>query len=284
MMGVWTKNPWLTNSYFRGAQSYSFLSLVQAAELSWNVDEDITRETWRLRREIIEAVEQTALRQLAMRPEPAASGEQRSIAISALYNLSTAAGVPPTRERWFGLTPQEDLRGLPASVSLAGVTFNVLPAKGQLNAIAFSEKPVTIPVNERVASLYFLQGCHLDEKDREAFLKRFQKKEAMTGVLLGAYRIRYGDGSETTMDIRYAWNVMPWRAPEGAVGAPPIPYCYASPAVFTFATQGMKSDPQLYVAQWANEHPEKPVASIVLSSAGTEATPFLLAVTAKLAR
>jgi hypothetical protein len=236
----------------------------------------------RLRRDLIEDVADTALRQLALRPEPAASGRQFAVPLSAICNFSRASGVPPSRENWFELGSQDDLHSLPQTINLAGVTFNLLPANGPPNAIAPMPKPVTIYIRDRVASLYFLHGCHLAEKDREAFLKRFQKKDAILGIKVGEYRIHYEDGAEATMDMRYGWNVMPWRMSENV-----LPYCYASPAVLTFATDGMKRrdprgvDVQLYVAQWANERPEKAVLYVEFSSAGTEAVPFLLALTAK---
>jgi hypothetical protein len=285
MMGIWMKNAWLTDTNFRGAQGFSFLSLANASEFSWNMCEDVVDPMKRIRRDVLEDVADAALRQLALRPEPAASGRQFSVPISAICNFSRTAGTPPSRANWFDMGREDDLRDLPQVVTLAGVTFNILPATAPQNAIAPWPAPVIIPIHDRVAGLYFLQGCHLDEKDREPFLKRFQKKDSMMGIKVGGYRIRYEDRTEAEVDMRYAWNVMPWRMRENV-----LPYCYASPAVLTFATEGMKRrdprgvDVQLHVAQWANDHPEKTVLSVEFSSADTEAVPFLLAVTAKAAK
>ncbi len=284
MMGIWVKNPWLTDSYFRGAQGYSFLSLVNASEYSWNVSDDVSDSMKKIQHELIRGFADSALRQLALRPE-APSDRQRPVVITPVCNITRSGGAPPARERWLGHEPQQDLHALPEKLSAGGMSFELLPATGPPNAVAAFEHPVVIPVNARVASLYFLQGCDLPETDREAFLKRFHKKEAMAGVLIGAFRIQFQDGTTDTMDIRYGWNVLPWRMRENI-----LPYCYGSAGVFTFATDAMKHrdprgvDVQLYATQWANPRPDIAIAAVEFSSAGTEATPFILAVSAKPAK
>jgi hypothetical protein len=53
-----------------------------------------------------------------------------------------------------------------------------------------------------------------------------------------------------------------------------LPYCYAAPAVWLPA--------RLYVAQWANPHPKKPLAALEFSSADTEAAVQLFSISVKL--
>ena len=71
--------------------------------------------------------------------------------------------------------------------------------------------PVSIPVGRRVASLYFLHGCRLEEKNREGLFKRFRQKDSIGGIRLGTYRIRFADQTEDSLELRYGWNVLACR-------------------------------------------------------------------------
>jgi hypothetical protein len=249
MAGLWSKTPWLSGGSSREAQEFSYLALISAAEYAWNVWEDVSQEVRQAGRDLIRARAAAIHEDLALQAEPAAGGRQQPLALAALCNAAVEA-------------PDA------TAVRLAGVDFRLAAAGGK-NAIDPGTGPVLIPVGRRVASLYFLHGCRLDAKDRPAFSRRFRQKDAMRGVRLGTFRIRFADHTEDSVELRYGWNVLP-RPADGN----DLPYCYAAPAVWLPA--------RLYVAQWANPHPEEPVAAVEFSSANTEAAVQLFSVSVKL--
>jgi hypothetical protein len=249
MAGLWSKTPWLSGGGGRETQQFSYLALISAAEYSWNVLEDVNQEVRQAGRDLIRTRAAAIHEDLALQAEPAAGGRQQPLALASLCNVAVEA-------------PGE------TAVRLAGVDFRLAAAGGK-NAIDPCTGPVLIPVGRRVASLYFLHGCRLDAKDRPAFSQRFRQKDAVRGVRLGTFRIRFADQTEDSFELRYGWNVLPRQA-----DGDDLPYCYAAPAVWLPA--------RLYVAQWANPHPKKPLAALEFSSADTEAAVQLFSISVKL--
>ena len=149
------------------------------------------------------------------------------------------------------------------------------------NAVVFGTKPVTIPLRLKVGALAFLYGCHLPAERKGSFLERFKEEEAILGVPIGTLRVCYSDGTAANIEIRYGLNVLEWK-----LGDKLLPYCYGAADSLGASTASMRvrdaagNNAFFYASSWGNPHLAKEIARIELISGGTEATPFLLALTA----
>ncbi len=279
MMGCWSKSPWVSESIGQGTQGFGYLPVLQSAERGWNTDTDLQRDSWALGPAFLDA--SAAARALLARPAaPNAVGPTRAVALGAAANLSTTAGEPPSPAQWFGLGADESLADLPrGEISVGGMPFT-LSGAGRPNAVAFEAEPVVLPLRARVGALAVLAGCHLLEERRTAFLDRFKQKDAIRGVLVGSVRVCYGDGTTESLNLRYGVNVLSWKARDKVQ-----PACYGSAGALLLSTAGQqRRDPRardaaLYALQWANPHPEREVEKVEFLAAGTEAVPFVAALT-----
>ena len=280
MMGCWSKAPWLALTT-TDVQEFSYLPVLQSAERAWNPDADLQRDAWALSREFVDGRASEALALVARSPAPMAAGPAQPVSLADVVNLSTRAARPAAPGAWFGLAPGESLVNLPArKVTVGGLPFTLLPAT-RANAVAFGAQPVSIPVKGKKGALAFLYGCHLPDELRGTFLDRFKQKEAILGVPIGALRVSYADGTAATIELRYGLNVLAWK-----FGEKLLPYCYGATGSLAASTADMQArDPRgrdafFFACDWGNPHPNKEIESIELISTGTEATPFLLAMTA----
>ncbi len=255
MMGLWAKAPWLSESYFLSSQAFSYLSLVPAAQYSWNLYQSDTELPPGLEDSLLQQCRHV-LRQLALQPEPAGGAKLQPLALPG--DAAAPAGV--------------DLTGLPTGeVKIAGLPFQLSPERKCLSVT--SDVTAPIKVGRRVAALYFLHSCRVPADKREDFNKQFRRKEALFGVEIARYVIRYEDGATAVAPVKYGWNCKSLELGRY------LPYAYAA-----LGTLRLSDKAALYVAQWVNPEPTKPLESFTVQSTGTEAVPLLFAVTARLPR
>ncbi|MBM4079834.1 MAG: hypothetical protein FJ278_09055, partial [Planctomycetes bacterium] len=177
MAGLWTKTPWLAEHYDHAAVGHSYLTLVQNAEYSWNLCDDVQYAFPRLSPALLEERAGSVLRQMAEQPEPNAGRSQKPVDLRPACNRSTTA--------WFGLTADDALRHLPkGEVRFAGVRFTLPGSEGDAGRnciVAGFPEPTaaaTIPFSGRAASLCFLHTAHIEPSQRQGFNKRYEAKSA----------------------------------------------------------------------------------------------------------
>jgi hypothetical protein len=276
MMGIWSKVPWLTDTYYRTSAGFSFLSLPQAAEFSWNVDPRL--DGWGLDRGMLAERADSVLRRIALLPSPHASAEQTPIDLTSACNISTRGAEPAAPDRWFGAPPGHDLSQIPRGEVEVGRTRFVI-SDAEKDAIAVTGGPVTVELNQPAAEIDLLVTCHLPADQHEAFTERFKPPDTMHGVKIGSVEFILEDGETDELPLLYGYNVLPWDrnlAP---------PYLYRAIASLKVPVAGEPDEhgrpPQgnLFVLQWVNPRPGTNVRSVTARSEGTEAVPVLLAAT-----
>ena len=164
-------------------------------------------------------------------------------------------------EAWLG-EGDNDLRNLPTGRRKFGaITFNILaPANHGGRAILRldpADAPVEVPVSGRTAaSLYFLHTAG--------------RAMGAHGVA-ACYQVRYADGSEVPIYIRFGHEIGHWWGP-----------CEpANTGVARIAWRGPNptwKDVGIYMFGWNNPHPDKPIASITLHPLTTGTTVMLAAI------
>ncbi len=277
MMGCWYKAPWLVTNTSEVLE-FSYLPVLQSAERAWNPDTDLLYDAWALSGEFLANDAAPALTLVARSPAPSAVGPAQPVSLAGVANLSTTAAQPASPQAWFGLGPGESLVGLPQGpVTVGGLPFTLLPSASR-NAVVFGAPPVSIPMQGKKGALAFLYGCHLPEELKGKFLDRFKQKEAIRGVLVGTLRVWYADRTTESIELRYGLNVLAWK-----LGDKLLPYCYGAAGTLAARTAALQArdpgghDAFLFACDWGNPHPAKEIVKIDLVSAGTEATPLLLA-------
>lgn len=168
---------------------------------------------------------------------------------------------------WLGIGRGNDLRAMPEGlVEMEGTPFRILPAKLDVPAVimlggpampeSFPKRVDGIEVNAKLSALNFLHGC--------AFA-------ADSGAKVGEYIIHYDDGKTETIPLNYARNIYAWDDQSTAMS-------------YGFAWRTRAQDERLVGVselRWKNPRPDVKVTSIDFVSEGTEASPFLLALTAE---
>ncbi len=277
MFGVWNKMPWWGDAPWRSGQWFNFLSFPVAAQYSWNLWPDVDTLQPALRRTSLllpgwvwDGVD----------PDPA--GSSRRFPLHPAPNWSSRGQAPAAPEHWFGADPAHELRFLPrGTVRILGIPFDILDAPLDCVRAPENGAVAAFPVNRRVAELRFLHTAYVPAKRQKALDDAFKRPENWPGIPIGEYRIEYADGSRAVLPIRYIANIGRWDS------CGKIPWIYHS-AGFLRAKTGAarkrgeqaESDICLYVAQWVNPHPEKPVARVGFSAPpGAPAIPVLFAAT-----
>ena len=145
-----------------------------------------------------------------------------------------------------------DVRAL---VQLRGTAKNALPHQ--------PERLTGIPVGRACEKLHFLHGhANLVSSRTE----------------VGTYVIHYADGSEETIRLISGINTGPWAIPASVTNAPPRAK-EVWQAESRLGKNRLLNRLRVLLTTWDNPHPTRAIASIDFVSAGTDAAPFLIAVT-----
>jgi len=164
------------------------------------------------------------------------------------------------RGGWTQQGPSNDLHRLPGGDHrFAGIPVRIIhEAENRSRSMIFLKsqrypdmpKQVgPIPVMRRVTAIHFLHAA--------AWSRPHQK--------VGAYRIRYRDGTSAYIPVVIGRNIDDWWDPKDLPGA-------------QVAWKGL-DDKGIYLTTWTNPHPDKPVDWILVLSKGVETAWGLIAVT-----
>ncbi|HJN16400.1 MAG TPA: family 20 glycosylhydrolase, partial [Armatimonadota bacterium] len=180
MMGLWSKIPWLTDTYHKTSATYSYLALPQAAEFSWNVDPKLTSRG--IDRDMLAERADSVMRRIALQPSPNVGAEQTAIDLTEAFNGDAK-----------GLSALDD-----GETEIAGVGFEVT-----YEAVTVADDPVTVPVGAEAAEIDLLVSCDLARGEWEEFTKRFREKDGNLGVLIGTVEFALSDGTTEALELRY---------------------------------------------------------------------------------
>ncbi len=185
-----------------------------------------------------------------------------SVDLSKVYNTSLADNDKLTG--WFGLGAQHDMSAVPTGPTrFRGDLFNLAADNKKPSAVRLASslddtpypKSVKLAIGRKADSLMFLHTCGWTDKNNRK---------------VGSYKINYADGSSETIDLQYGANIVSWLDQRSIGGAEKM-------------WGGRTKDDQrvsLWRLQWDNPKPEKVIESIELNSAGTEAGPVILGLSA----
>jgi hypothetical protein len=198
-------------------------------------------------------------------PPRAPESTDRHIDLSRYFNARLD-------QSWFSAEwEQNDLSGLPGGLqTMDGVTFDV---RGLIQ-LAGTERDMSkrypaevtgIPIGQKTASLHFLHATGWEPPD---------------DTRVGDYVLRYADGLEVRVPLRYARNIRVWsRWPHHSVSLDPgsaVAWRGDNPHSRAGGWQTV-----LYHFRLENPRPDVAITSVDFVSAGTKAAPFLLAITAE---
>ena len=180
-----------------------------------------------------------------------------------VVDLSSAATRPladADGQGWLGYGPGRDLSGLPTGrATLDGTVFQVSPGAVVLSApLGPAGLPAAVKgimVGRKAAALVFLNTCGWPVDP---------------GVRVGAYVVHYADGSQEEAPLLFGRNIACYYAHSTLVTGRPA---------WTGKTPG-GTTLSVHAWEWHNPHPDQEITSVDFVSAGTQAAPALLAITA----
>jgi len=89
------------------------------------------------------------------------------------------------------------------------------------------------------------------------------------GEEIGAYTVRYGDGTQETIPLLYKRTIGSWLEEPVSIDQE-----------IAWSGQTLSGlEVRLSLLRWVNPHPEKTIAAIEVTTRGSDATPALFAVT-----
>ncbi len=171
---------------------------------------------------------------------------------------------------WLGIGRGNDLREMPNGLlEMEGTPFWIAPARldvpaavilgGSAICRAFPKRVDNIEINSNLTALNFLHGCAF-ASDR--------------GANVAEYVVHYEDGKTQTIELVYSYNIYAWDDQSTAMS-------------YGFAWRTCAQDGRLVGVselRWVNPRPDVKVTSIDFVSKGTEASPFLLAITLEICK
>jgi eukaryotic-like serine/threonine-protein kinase len=190
------------------------------------------------------------------------------IDLTDYYNGSLTHGWIPTSA--YATREQRTLAGLPLGLqTFAGIGFDVrglVQVAGRaLNGIpraTYPEQVKGIRVNQKCRRTHFLHGTGWREPD---------------GTTIGRYVIRYADGGQQEVPIRYGDNVRDWWVYPSS--NEPTASAVVAWSGKTATTRRLDQPLRLYKFTWENPKPDSLIESIDFVSLNTQSSPFLIAIT-----
>jgi RNA polymerase sigma factor (sigma-70 family) len=161
-----------------------------------------------------------------------------------------------------------DLNRLPRGVSrLDGTYFQIGESMVHLRGQQNPESPLEIKgikVRARGDRIHFLHGV---------------QNVVNPGTEVGAYVVHYVDGSTARIPLVYGRDLANWWQFGAEVPDRPTAAKVAWSGLNDATEHNKRVRIRLFALAWANPHPEKEIASIDMTSAGTPCDPFLVAAT-----
>ena len=185
-------------------------------------------------------------------------------------DLSSAYTAPLT-EQWYPGPAENTLAALPAGMqTLAGTPFDVRGivqlAGGEISsygADSYPRRSQAIRVERWAERLHFLHGA---------------LSEVSTGQVIGRYRIDYSTTRSVEVPIVFGGNLRALWQPKNGDGA--VPNAVLAWRGQNPATQPRDLELRLYKFTWENPWPAEEIVAVEFSSAGGNAAPLLVALTA----
>jgi len=232
-----------------------FVALVPAGDFAWNTGE-LLGENLPYKPESV--FDQT----FYMKTPEAVNKDGFTVDLQNLYNVKLADN--PKGTGWMGYGPDLDLSSAPTGeIILKGIKFKLSPSTAQPSALRLASSfdvdaiypgKAVIPINTKAKSLIFLQTTvrndNLDDR-------------------IGAYVMRYADGSKAEVPVIYGQNITAWNDTRACAGA-------------NMAWGGVNKAGEhivLRTLEWTNPSPEKQITSIEMISDKTESGFTLLGLT-----
>ena len=205
-------------------------------------------------------------------PVPGFEPKYFTVDLSSKTNASLTDETYADGRDWLDQGPTRDLRHLPRGHQvLAGVPYEV--AEGEKASIIiqglgaadrlYPDQVTGIPLNRKAGELYFLHTCA--EEIWTSLGRRV--------MLIGFYRIRYGDGTFVTAEVNYGQHIGEWLRKYGYRQMAVIPTEEPIPEAKVAWRGGTDGghDVTLYTMPWRNPYPEKTIQAVdVLASAQME--------------
>jgi hypothetical protein len=163
-----------------------------------------------------------------------------------------------------------DLARLPRGVQRMGETFfrvgeKLIHLRGQ-NAAGLPDSVTGIPVGALAARVHILHAV---------------QQAVMLGNTVGAYAVRYADGSSIRIRVVYGRDVANWwsfsKAPPELPTNAEIAWSGSNDAIDL--NPGMQVQVRLFAMTWINPYPDRRIATIDAMSNNTTCDPFLVAIT-----
>lgn len=201
----------------------------------------------------------TALRIITVPPRPIGA-TNLLLDLSAFYNASLSQCGSWEK-------PEDFLTGLqPGLKTFNGVQFDVRGCVQLYGDVAWLDAypaaVTNIPVGLRGQRLHFLHAALHSEKPRTP---------------IGSYRVLYEDGRASQIPISFGVQLAHWRAnPKNAIQGGDSQIAWTGTNEIARARGKVMT---LYQTQWNNPFPGVRMQTLDLASAGTEASPFVVAVT-----
>jgi len=182
-------------------------TLYQAADHAWNLSRD-QRVGWE---DLVESGRLVAVRNLfAVRPNPRAGETIRPLDIQTQMNQSFTGFLKQAKPKVYAkhdrpVTMRSGMR------EIGFVPMQLGPEDGS-NCIVIKkgDPKVSLPITGCFSSLIFLQTAHLHSRDG---IKATTYREWPYGFPCGDYVVRYEDGSESVLPLRFEYNIRRFDVP-----------------------------------------------------------------------
>jgi hypothetical protein len=250
--------------YMKPDVEYGFTALIRGADYAWNIfsGDDVSLGDW------LTAKAANIMALYSVLPNPNAGRTFKYVDLNKYFNDSY------TKSNKTELNINS-LDGGKRKIGFIPMQIGNKSVKN--NCIVGSNTPITISVNNNVASIIVLHTQVTPKSGRPGLLRR--GRNYCDGIRTGKYVVNYSDGTSTTFYMRNAMNCGNW-IPYKGVATTAIECKYLIDCRYTWSGQPqIEGSPCLYQYEWVNPYSQKEIRNIEFTSTDTEATPILFAIT-----
>lgn len=243
---------------------YGYGPMLRAGDYAWNFGDgfELPLDDWMME------YGRNVMSMYSVMPNPKASHEFIPLDISAKCNDSYT-------ESQTGLS----IKNIPRGKSEIGFIPTLICENNSNNCILGSKKPVSISIDNKAASIIFLQTQVCPKDKRKALLFRATRRESALGIATGIYKVIFADGSSEKVAIRNGRNCGNWIPYKGRCTTE-VENKYLNDVRYVWEGVAEKGQtPCLYQYEWVNPKPNSPIKEIKFYSLEKEAQPMLFALT-----
>lgn len=237
---------------------------IRPAEMRKRYEQALKREKRKLSGQAAQKAENDRRNLEARRFEHVATERCTPLNLAAAVNMGFRDEIADDgKGGWFD-QGENDFAAMPlGKIKAAEVPFTVIDPAANAGRAAimlrgtmrpgFPVEVRNIPVNAAAKQLYFLHTCGWDAKPGERVF---------------SYFVRYGDGTEEEIPIRYGREIGGWwggRAEQAKIAVE--------------SSNALHTPVQLYCFRWRNSHPDKTIRTLDAISANGAGVPAIVAVT-----